>query len=218
MPLEPGRGPVPLSPACSFPPCARPRNPPPRGPAAPRPNPAVQARLPSFSLWLTDLRGPHVSWNRPLPPAVFEQETFSGRINPETPGFPCQGSKPSPIKLFPRSRSLLLHPNRKNWTLGALFELGWISPTLDFAAVSARPFLLLLGPNRSPRWDRRPLLYLPVALASFLVLGVGQTASSPELGLPGHGATAPEAREPAGHRLFPPGWIPVVGSRISAPD
>jgi len=46
------------------------------------------------------------------------------------------------------------------------------------------------------------ILQLLVFFLQETVLGIGQAASSGELGLPGHGATAPEAREPAG---TPPG-------------
>ena len=71
-----------------------------------RPN---RARLP-FSVagsW-----APPVSASLPSSWTRAEQETFSGRTNPETPGFLSQGGKPSPTKSLSRSRGLLLHPNR----------------------------------------------------------------------------------------------------------
>jgi len=45
-----------------------------------------------------------------------------------------------------------------------------------------------------------------MALASLLVLGLGQIASSPELGLPGHGAAVPEHSLADGRPAFPP-WM-----------
>ena len=74
--------------------------------------PAAQARASPPFLLVSLIFGPTCQPNHPLPPAVFEQDTFFGRNDPETVGFPSQGGKPSPIKFFPRSRGLLLHPNR----------------------------------------------------------------------------------------------------------
>ena len=109
---------------------------PPRRPlSGPADQPSVRASPPFLLVSL--ISGPTCQPNHPLPPAMFEQETCFGRIDPETLGFPSQGGKPSPIKFFPRSGGLLLHPNRKNQTLGALFDLDGISPSKVLLAATA---------------------------------------------------------------------------------
>jgi hypothetical protein len=69
----------------------------------------------------------------------------------------------------------------------------------------SEPSLSSLGPNQAHRRARGELLPRLVLSFCFLALRIVGSVISGELGLPGHGATAPEAREPAGRRLVFPG-------------
>ena len=124
-----------------------------RRPASTSPS-ALPFSLPS----LTDTADPHGSASIFLAPHRARRELESDPY-PENFGIslPFCANRGS-IKLFPRSRGLLLHPNRKNQTLGALFKLNWISPRPKPSCHRGEHVLLLLSANQVARRVRGELL------------------------------------------------------------
>ena len=125
----PGLPAHPRSPALSVPffPLRAAHNHPPHGPTATTStaSPAAQARFPSSSRW-----HPGPAWQRPvlLLHVKTEQVSFSGRTDPEIQGFPCQESKPRPIKPGGHPRDPLLPSIAPREALAASSTEFWISP------------------------------------------------------------------------------------------
>ena len=142
----------------------------------------------SLSIWLVPGPCPSLSLNSearssacfPVSLAETELVTNTAAANPEVSGFPWQGGKPSPIKLFPQSRSFLLY-------LGH-----WVEPQQpsrrSFGSRQAESFPhreprspLALDLRKLPRWVRTKLRFVPMPLVCWMVLGNVKTANSGEV-------------------------------------